>query len=197
MARKKSFDRDAALAEAMRVFWKHGYEATSTDMLMAAMGIGRQSLYDTFGDKRTLYLEALGLYSAQTVSDLIARTRGKDSPLEALRAVLSQAAALPPDRRALGCIAVNAIGEFGQRDEDVLQAMAGGGSVLDLVLEDLVRQGMAVGEIVDSIKPESAVRFLLSVRSGLMTGARGGAAPEHLLDVAEIALNALRTKSSP
>ena len=194
MARKKSFDRDAALAEAMRVFWQHGYEATSTDMLTAAMGIGRQSLCDPFGDKRALYLEALGLYSAQRVSELIARTRGEASPLEALRAVLSYPAALPADRRELGCMGVNAIGEFGKSDGEVLQAMAGSGSVLGLVLEDLVRQGVAAGEIADSIEPESAVRFLLSVRSGLMMSARGGAAPGHLLDVAEIALNALRTK---
>lgn len=89
---------------------------------------------------------------------------------------------------------VNAIGEFGQSADDVLQAMVGSGTVLDLVLENLVREGIAAGEISDSLKPESAVRFLLSVRSGLMIGARGGAASDHLLEVAEVALNALRSR---
>lgn len=196
MVRKKSFDRDAALGLAMRVFWEHGYEATSTDMLTEAMGIGRQSLYDTFGDKRKLYLEALRLYSAQSVSELVARVRGEASPLQALRTVLSQPGALPADRRRLGCMGVNAIGEFGQSANDVLQAMGGSGAVLDLVLESLVREGIAAGEILDCVKPETAVRFLLSVRSGLMIAARGGAATEHLLDVADMALNALRTKMS-
>lgn len=195
MVRKKSFDRDAALAVAMRVFWEHGYEATSTEMLTGAMGIGRQSLYDTFGDKRKLYLEALGLYSAQTVSEHVARIRGQASPLQALRLFLSQAAELPPDRRKLGCMGVNAIGEFGQSADDVLQAMGGSGSVLGLVLENLVREGMAAGEILDSVKPDAAVRFLLSVRSGLMMAARGGAPAEHLAEVAETALGALRTRT--
>ncbi len=160
------------------------------------MGIGRQSLYDTFGDKRKLYLEALSLYSAQNVSELIAGVRGEASPLQALRKFLAQPAALSSDRRRLGCMGVNAIGEFGQTADDVLQAMSGSGSVLDLVLENLVREGIAAGEILDSVKPESAVRFLLSVRSGLMIAARGGAAAEHLLDVADVALNALRATTS-
>lgn len=194
MVRKKSFDRDAALTAAMYVFWERGYEATSTDMLTEAMGIGRQSLYDTFGDKRKLYLEALRLYSAQSVSELVVRVRGEVSPLQALRTVLSQPGDSPADRRRLGCMGVNAVGEFGQSANDVLQAMGGSGSVLDLVLESLVREGIAAGEILDCVKPETAVRFLLSVRSGLMIAARAGATAEHLLDVADMALNALRTK---
>ncbi|MFM0502335.1 TetR/AcrR family transcriptional regulator [Paraburkholderia caffeinilytica] len=180
----------------MQVFWEHGYEPTSTDMLTEAMGIGRQSLYDTFGDKRKLYLEALSLYSAQSVSQLIAQFRAEASSLQALRALLSSPARLPPDRRKLGCMGVNAIGEFGQSADDVLQAMGHSGSVLDLVLENLVREGISAGEISTGIKPESAVRFLLSVRSGLMIAARGGATPEHLQEAAEVALNALRANVS-
>jgi len=59
VARPKAFDRAQALQAAMQVFWVKGYEATSLEDLLAAMEIGRQSLYDTFGDKRRLYLEAL------------------------------------------------------------------------------------------------------------------------------------------
>ena len=49
----------------MTVFWEHGYEATSTDDLLREMGIGRQSMYDAFGDKHRLYLEALQLYETE------------------------------------------------------------------------------------------------------------------------------------
>src|SRR6267142_1909851 len=59
MARPREFDRDAAVQRAMSVFWRKGYAATSTDDLLRAMNIGRQSMYDTFGDKHRLYLEAL------------------------------------------------------------------------------------------------------------------------------------------
>src|SRR5256714_15658440 len=62
MARPKEFDRDEALQKAMEVFWSRGYEAASINDLVKHMGINRQSLYDTFGDKHALYLQALDRY---------------------------------------------------------------------------------------------------------------------------------------
>jgi TetR/AcrR family transcriptional repressor of nem operon len=62
MARHKEFDRDAVLHKAMEVFWSRGYGATSIQDLVKHMGINRQSLYDTFGDKHALYLQALDRY---------------------------------------------------------------------------------------------------------------------------------------
>ena len=63
MARPKEFDRDEALAKAITVFTSYGYEGTYTEILLKGMGIGRRSMLSTFGDKRRLYLEALGRYS--------------------------------------------------------------------------------------------------------------------------------------
>jgi TetR/AcrR family transcriptional repressor of nem operon len=57
MVRPREFDRDEALDRATRAFWAKGYASTSTEDLLAAMNIGRQSLYNAFGDKRKLYLE--------------------------------------------------------------------------------------------------------------------------------------------
>src|SRR5437879_13191066 len=62
MARHKEFDSDEALNKAMEVFWSRGYEAASIQDLVKNMGINRQSLYDTFGDKHALYLQTLDRY---------------------------------------------------------------------------------------------------------------------------------------
>ena len=62
MARTKEFDEDAVLLKAMRLFWKQGYEKTSMKDLVANMGVHKGSLYDTFGDKRSLYLKTLDRY---------------------------------------------------------------------------------------------------------------------------------------
>src|SRR6266436_282484 len=59
MARPKEFESEAALNGAIEVFSEHGFEGTSTDELLRVMGISRQSMYDTFGDKRQLYLTSL------------------------------------------------------------------------------------------------------------------------------------------
>jgi TetR/AcrR family transcriptional regulator, transcriptional repressor for nem operon len=81
MVRPKEFDRDVAVERAMSVFWSKGYAATSTDDLLQAMQIGRQSMYDTFGDKRRLYVEALERYQLESVAGHIKRLRSAASPL--------------------------------------------------------------------------------------------------------------------
>lgn len=60
--RPREFDRDEALRTAMKLFWRHGYEATSVADLGEAMGITSPSLYAAFGSKENLYRESLELY---------------------------------------------------------------------------------------------------------------------------------------
>src|SRR5260370_5088868 len=70
MARTKEFDPDKALKIAVNVFWRLGYEHTSLETLMRAMGISKQSLYDTFGDKRSIYFRAMSRYRDDTNASL-------------------------------------------------------------------------------------------------------------------------------
>ena len=84
MTRPKAFDRDLALTRALELFQAKGYEGTSIQDLLDAMGIGRQSLYDTFGGKEALYREALGRYIAEGPRSLLVAL---ESPLPLRRAV--------------------------------------------------------------------------------------------------------------
>jgi TetR/AcrR family transcriptional regulator, transcriptional repressor for nem operon len=70
MARTKEFDPDEALKIAVNVFWRLGYEHTSLETLMREMGISKQSLYDTFGDKRSIYFRAMSRYRDDTNASL-------------------------------------------------------------------------------------------------------------------------------
>ena len=77
---QKSFDSDAVLQKAMEAFWARGYEATSMQDLVHCMGIGRGSLYATFGDKRTLFIQALRRYDQRHRRDWTARLATGASP---------------------------------------------------------------------------------------------------------------------
>src|SRR5210317_1687253 len=76
----KRFDRDAVLEKAMLVFWEQGYEATGMTGLLEQVGIGRQSLYDTFGDKRSLFIESLNHYFRTRIGPMLAQLRAPGSP---------------------------------------------------------------------------------------------------------------------
>ena len=72
MARPREFDTDAALADAMNVFWQHGYDAATLPALLKGMGLTRGSLYKAFADKKTLFLKSLNRYEAEAVDPAIA-----------------------------------------------------------------------------------------------------------------------------
>ena len=84
----KQFDRDVVLERAMEVFWQNGYEGTGMTALLEQMGIGRQSLYDTFGDKRTLFREALTRYATTMISPLLGQLNAPGSALGNIKKVL-------------------------------------------------------------------------------------------------------------
>ena len=73
MARPREFDEDTVLEAAMRCFWAQGYDATSVRDLAAEMGITGASLYNAFGDKRSLYRRAWDRYLTHSVHDRMAR----------------------------------------------------------------------------------------------------------------------------
>jgi TetR/AcrR family transcriptional repressor of nem operon len=194
MARPKAFDRDEVLKAATAVFWAKGYEAASTDDLLQAMGISRQSLYDTYGGKRALYLEALARYSAESLTTRIATLKGPASPLAGLSDFLTAVAAEPAEIRALGCMGVNAICEFGRSDPGVIDSGAAGSGALQKVLEGVLREAKARGEIAAGIDEGAAGRFLQTTLTGLKVYAKSGATPEALREIADFAVQSLKPR---
>src|ERR1700681_4102481 len=117
MARPKEFDQERALQRAISIFSQKGFAATSTDDLMRAMDFGRRSMYDTFGDKRALFLKSLEVYVTGKVRSINMELQTPGSPLASIRRALVRFA----ERRDLsskdGCMGINSICEFGTRDE--------------------------------------------------------------------------------
>src|SRR5712692_608944 len=113
MARHKEFDRDEALQKATEVFWARGYEGTSIQRLVGHMGINRQSLYDTFGDKHALYLQSLDRYcqlESQKAIELLENSASVKKAVRKLFAGVVEGALCDTQRR--GCFAGNAVARF-------------------------------------------------------------------------------------
>ncbi|MDB5058625.1 MAG: Transcriptional regulatory protein [Chloroflexi bacterium] len=192
MARIKEFDREEAVQQAMAVFWGQGYDATSTDDLLRAMGIGRQSMYDTFGDKHRLYLEALQRYQADYGAGLLENLRAATSPLTAIREILLSVANQTPSERARGCMTVNATTELAHADPEVASLVKASGMLCEALFERVVREAKQKGELSPSIDERAAGRFILATIRGLRVSAKAGASPEALRDIACFALGGLK-----
>ncbi|GGP27088.1 TetR/AcrR family transcriptional regulator [Silvimonas amylolytica] len=192
MVRPREFDRDEALDRAMRVFWAKGYAATSTEDLLGAMGIGRQSLYNAFGDKRTLYLEALEHYQQESTSAHLARLNAPASALEGLAALLIGLIEEDDAERALGCMGVGATCEFGATDPELVKLRSKAGPLLTRRVAERVAEGQARGEIDPTLNAEEAAGFILMSMEGLQLSARAGGEAEALRTLARFAIGRIK-----
>lgn len=176
----------------MGVFWANGFAATSTEDLTAAMGIGRQSLYNTFGDKRRLYAEALGAYQRRSIGGHLTRLSAPQSPLDGLRALLIGLAPEDDALRRLGCMGVASVSEFGAGDAELADIRHKAGAALRARIAERISEGQAQGEIATDLSPLEAAAFIQMTMAGLQMAARGGAAAEDLRRLAEFTTDRLR-----
>ena len=192
MARPKEFARDKAVESALATFRKNGFGATTTDDLRLAMGIGRQSFYDTFKGKREIYLEALRKYNSDRVLGFFEIFRKSGSPLKALEGMLTSISIESPKDRTLACLGVSSICEFGASDAEVSSINDATASSIKSVLGKLILEAKNKKEIRSSLDPKETALYLLSVFSGMRVSARAGASPEELNAIAAIAIDGLR-----
>lgn len=193
MARPKQFDRDEALRVGMRVFWQQGFAATTTDDLAKAMGIGRQSFYDTFGDKRRCYLEALRGYARDDVGAQIDVLRRAASPLQALRELMSTAR-WTEERRSMGCMAINCLAEFGASDAEIAATLAPTAFLIEQTIVQLLCEAKAKGEVAPSLDERRAAGAMICTRMGMMVGARAGQSLESLGAIADFTVDQLKAR---
>ncbi|CAA9536280.1 MAG: Transcriptional regulator, AcrR family [uncultured Solirubrobacteraceae bacterium] len=189
----KHFDEDTALARAMDLFWRRGYEATSVQDLVDELGLSRSSLYATFGDKDRLYRSALQRYCHAEAGPRHDRLEAADSALEAVRGLLEGIAAAPaafPDRR--GCLVVNAAMERVPSDSATAEAVAAQLASFEATLTRVLRRGQERGELDPGQDAVAVARFLVAVVQGMRVVGKAGADPAGLGDVVEVALVAIR-----
>ena len=124
MARPKEFDVDEVLDRATELFWTKGYEETSMRDLEEGLGVGRQSLYSTFGDKRDLFLAALDRYAAlqrERIVPLLQADAGLGQIRNYFSDMVKYTTCTAPRR---SCMMLNSVVQFGQADPEVARRYA-------------------------------------------------------------------------
>ncbi|WP_410635704.1 TetR/AcrR family transcriptional regulator [Amycolatopsis sp. cmx-4-83] len=187
MARPREFDESAAVERAMEAFWEHGYEATSTQDLCTATGLGRSSVYNTFSSKRALFQRSLTHYTNRELGKRKAILDGPGTAAERLAAVLDTAVDADRDRPR-GCLVVNTLAELGLPDDEVGAALRSDTDQNLAMFAECAREGVLDGSLRDGLAPADVAEFLLSTISGLRVMARRGTSREAMHAVADLAL---------
>jgi TetR/AcrR family transcriptional regulator, transcriptional repressor for nem operon len=193
VARTKEFEPDRALDSAMDLFWRQGYEATSVHDLLAEMGIGRGSMYDTFGDKHTLFLAALDRFEETRVSRADGILASSASALEGIRRLFETTieglVSYEPRR---GCLLANTAVELAPHDEEVAGRISRYVRRTEDAFERALVRGRAAGEVPANKDPKALARFLVSTLHGVRVLARAGVDRAVLDDSVRTALEVLR-----
>ncbi|MEM1369097.1 MAG: TetR/AcrR family transcriptional regulator [Cyanobacteria bacterium P01_H01_bin.15] len=163
----KQFDTEVALEQAMKLFWAYGYEATSLSELLKTMGIGKKSLYDTFGNKQSLFLKALDHYAHITVRDIRARLSADGSSLFNLKQLLRDWYEMNNQPDSCGCMFGTNIADFNMSDEVIAKTMRGYLQQLEDVLSAALVRAKAEGELKPESEPRNLARLILCSSQGM------------------------------
>jgi TetR/AcrR family transcriptional repressor of nem operon len=173
MARTKEFDPEVALDRAMNAFWELGYEKTSMQDLVDRMGVGRRSLYDTFGDKHALFMQSLRRYvdlrEAAEREIAEAAHDARDAIRRLFEASLAEGSVLQK-----GCLATNSATEVALGDPETTREIERHFAVCQQLLTGLVRQGQREGVIAEHHSAQALGTGLFNALLGLRVQIRAG-----------------------
>jgi TetR/AcrR family transcriptional repressor of nem operon len=173
MARPREFDEAAVLDAAIQQFWLRGYEATSVRDLADEMGIAGASLYNAFGNKRTLFERSLNRYLDQTFRKRIHRFEHSLPPRDAVVAFLQEIIKRTlNDRKRLGCLLVNSALEITPQDGEHRQIVATFLNEVESFFLRCVTSGQRDDTISKAQTAEDLARLLLGVLLGIRVLAR-------------------------
>lgn len=178
---EKSFDTERTLTKAMEAFWVRGYEATSMQDLVDCMGIGRGSLYAAFGDKRSLFIQALRLYDQRHRRDWTVRLAEIPSGRSAIMAAFDGVVASALDGGCRnGCLLMNTALEMSPHDQEIGEIVGKCLEHMEAFFFDQLERAKAAGEIPPDLASDATAKALLALLVSLRVFTRARPEPDLL-----------------
>ena len=159
----------------MRAFWAKGYEATSMTDLMSATGLHKGSLYQTFGDKHSLFIQALKRYLEAMRTRKNEILRNSPTPFDGMRNVMHGMIDIADDDGTcpMGCMAINSLVELAPHDAAVKDIMDDHGMRMRASLEESITNAQLAGQIGSDRSPELVAAMLMTFMAGIASTLRG------------------------
>lgn len=188
--RPRLFCKNQALDRAMDVFWRKGFEGASICDLTEAMGVNPPSLYAAFGNKESLFAQALDRY-AETNGAAIRETLDTPRARDGIAALLQKTAqALTDKAKPSGCLFVQGVSGAGEHAERIRDMLSAKRAACEKDMADRLKRAKKDGELPEGTDASALARFYATVTQGMAVQASGGASRRDLERVAETALAA-------
>lgn len=189
--RPRSFDRDAVLEAAARLFWEHGYQATSIADLTNAMGIAPPSLYAAFGDKKTLFAEVVDAYGRRHGAFAWRALDEEPTARAGVRRMLREAAEVYTDpMQPRGCLIISAATNCTRQSADIADMLRDRRNANVAAIEQRIAADVDAGALPADTDPRALAVFTAAVVQGMSQQARDGATRDELHAVADAAMRA-------
>jgi len=186
------FEPEQALDAAMQQFWSAGYESTSLQDLLAAMGLSKSSLYQTFGGKQQLFERCITRYRDSMASDMLERLKTAKSGWcfieDMLYSIADETLGPTPPR---GCLVMNSAIEFSQDNPAVAELIASSLECFVGVFQEAVKRAQAEGDIPAGKDALVLARYLVTNMGGLRTMVKAGADSKSIRQIVGVVLSAL------
>ena len=190
--RPKIFDTQHVIDRAIDVFWTKGYEAASTEELLAAMGIGKGSFYLAFeGGKQELFEKALEQFSAESLKRMRKELQESPQPIEYLKEFFRSIAFTPAEIHQKGCFLGNSIAELAIVHSSLQQRPIALLRKLEHVFEETIRTAQANGQLQTKQEAGLLAKYLINTWNGLNISRRMYTDATLLSQLIEMHLNAL------
>ncbi len=189
----KQFDPKQALGKAMELFWAKGYSATGLTELQAQMGIGRKSLYDTFGNKRQLFIQALQLYSEVALQEILGELDKQGSPLGNVRRLMRALQRTHSSSESRGCLFGVSMAQCDTNDAEMAEILRHHIMGIEGAFYRTFRRAQEMGELDGDTNIRDLARLFVGIGQGLALIGRVQDAPAVPRSIVNAALAMLGT----
>ena len=185
MGRPVEYDQSKVLDSVVKLFWAHGYEATSMKNICEVTGLQPGSVYAAFGSKRALFLTAIDAYFEQSIDNLKAILTGEGTPLERVRELFRYIVGDTCRKDSHGCLLVNALLETPADDDELRKRIAAMFRRLEVAIREVLVEAVACGELDAGKDPAIQAKLLINNIFGLRVYAKlqpNGPAMREMID---------------
>ncbi|MFN0244582.1 MAG: TetR/AcrR family transcriptional regulator [Planctomycetota bacterium] len=189
----KRFDPRRTLERARDLFWRRGFDGTGLAELEDELGVGRKSLYDTFGNKRALYVASLAHYGDSVIADICAGLeRPGASALANLERVLGKLARHHGSGESVGCLLGVGLAQAQRADAVVVAALRRELARLEDAFERTLLRALEAGELRATVRPKESARQFVALVQGIALLGRIADSPAVLTGAVSAAIDGLR-----